>query len=265
MSRAGNFRFAFAGDRDVAVEVLTSLIGAGYRPEALMVSDPARASHAGELRDLCGDLAPYHVFTGTEFRSESARETLADLHLDLVVAVHFPYLVPAEALDLARLGWINLHPAYLPYNRGWHTPSWAILDGTPIGATIHFMDSGIDTGDIVARAEVPVQLHDTADSLYHKVKQEEVRLFEREWPRIVSGTFERLAQGPDEGSLHRRSDLFDPDIQRLDLDASRCVGEVLRQLSALTTSDPSEAAYFESAGGRFRVQLLIFPDDPGSD
>jgi methionyl-tRNA formyltransferase len=163
------------------------------------------------------------------------------------------------------MGWLNLHPAFLPYNRGWHTPSWAILDGTSAGATLHFMDTGVDTGDIVARSEVRVHPEDTANSLYRRLKQEEVRLFKNEWPRIFNETFVRIPQKPNEGTLHRRSDLFEPEVQRLDLDVSQPVGETLRQLRALTTSEHSEASYFESDGRRFRVQLNILPDEHQPD
>lgn len=265
MGEESEFRIAFAGDRNVAVDVLTYLVDSGHHPAALMVSDSERATHAKALRGLCSHLSTRNIFTGTEFRTESASETLAGLHLDLIVAVHFPYVVPAEALLLARMGWLNLHPAYLPHNRGWHTPSWTILDGAPAGATLHFMDEGIDTGDIVARSEIPAYPEDTANSLYRKLKQEEARLFKKAWPHIVDGTFERMPQESNEGTAHRRSDLFEPEVQRLDLDASQPVGKTLRQLRALTTSDRSEAAYFDSDGRRFRVQVTIFPDEPQSD
>ena len=74
---------------------------------------------------------------------------LEQLSLDYIICVHFPYIVPREILSIPKYGVTNLHPAYLPYNLGWHTPSWAILENTPIGATLHYMDECVDTGDII--------------------------------------------------------------------------------------------------------------------
>lgn len=62
---------------------------------------------------------------------------------------------------------------------------------------------------------------------------------------------------PTGGSAHRRSQLFDDEVMRLDLDAQARVGDVLDRLRALTTDRISEAAWFESEGRRFRVQVHI--------
>ena len=164
-------RFAFAGDRDIAVWTLEYLLDGGYRPEALMLRAASRASHGERLAELCGHLPGDRIFRGKRFRSEPALATLRDLDLDFIVGIHFPYIVPREVLEIPRHGVLNLHPAYLPYNRGWHTPSWAILEGTPIGATLHFMDEGIDTGQVVAQRRLDVLPGDTADSLYRRVKR----------------------------------------------------------------------------------------------
>ncbi len=171
-------RFAFAGDRQSAVNCLSILFEAGARPEALLVSAPDRATHDHLLREMSG-LSPDRVLVGRRFREPDGIELLQSLDLDYIIGVHFPYIVPDEVLAIPRIGVLNLHPALLPYNRGWHTPSWAILDGTPIGATLHFMDSGLDTGDIVAQIQLEIHPEDTAHSLYGRLVELEVELFRR--------------------------------------------------------------------------------------
>jgi methionyl-tRNA formyltransferase len=186
---------------------------------------------------------------------------LRHLELDYIIGVHFPYIVPESVLEIPRVGVLNLHPALLPYNRGWHTPSWAILDETPIGATLHFMDSGVDTGDIVAQAELDIRPEDTAHTLYSRLLDLEVELFEQAWPLLASGDPPRRKQSPDEGTNHNRADLFADSVRRLDLEKSGPVEDTLRTLRALTTNDVGEAAYFETGGRRYRVQVTITPDD----
>jgi methionyl-tRNA formyltransferase len=164
-------------------------------------------------------------------------------------------------LDAARAGVLNLHPSYLPYNRGWHTPTWAILDGTPAGASLHYMDEALDTGDVVCRKQIEIDPADTAHTLYLKLKSLEVQVFAEGWQRIRSGCRARTPQAAGQATTHRRQLLFDPSVQRIDLDAVIKTSDLLRRLRALTTNRVEEAAYFVSGHRRYRVQVTITPDD----
>jgi len=249
-------RLAFAGNRRVATSCLEHLIGAGIKPEALMIT----SGNEAELQNLAG-LPPERVLVGSEFREDRGIDLLSSLDLDYILGVHFPYIVPDSVLRIPKIGVLNLHPALLPYNRGWHTPSWSILEGTPIGATLHFMDSGVDTGDIVAQAELEIRPEDTAHSLYARLLDLEVELFRSAWSLLASGNPPRRSQSPDEGTGHNRADLQTESVRRLDLDASAPIRDVVTTLRALTTNDPGEAAYFEEDGRRYLVQITIIPDD----
>jgi methionyl-tRNA formyltransferase len=207
---------------------------------------------------MCPDVPDELVLRGAAFRSPEGIARLAELRLDYVVGVHFPYVVPPEVLALPRGGVLNLHPALLPYNRGWHTPSWAILDGTPVGATLHFMDSGVDTGDIVHQRELDVRPDDTANSLYARLLDLEVDVFRAAWPALAAGRHTRTPQGPG-GTTHRKSDLHHPAVQRIELDEPTTARALLDRLRALTTNDPAEAAYFEVGDTRYRVRVEITP------
>lgn len=250
-------RIAFAGDRDIAVWVLRFLRKQGVEPYALMISAPGRASHASDLVELYQHLDDEHILVGDRFRSDEGIALLRALELDYIVSVHFPYIVPEAVLALPRVGVLNLHPAYLPFNRGWHTPSWAILEGTPAGATLHFMDKGIDTGAIVHRKQLEVSPGDTADTLYTKLKQLEFEVFREGWQTIERGTYRCEAQDPKAGTTHKRDDLLTPEIQLIDLDEIVDAGSFLRRLRALTTNRVDEAAYFVKDGKRYRVQITI--------
>jgi methionyl-tRNA formyltransferase len=258
-------KIAFAGDRDVAVEALAVLLGMGDRPAALLLSDQDRASHDTALVSLCetAGISP-PVIRGRQLADPRAIELLRRLELDFIVCVHFPYLLRRPVLDAAKSGVLNLHPSYLPYNRGWHTPTWAILEGTPAGASLHYMDESLDTGAIVCQLPCDVDPAETAHTLYQKLKALEVEVFREGWTRIRRGLRQGIPQAPAAGSSHRRQALFDPAVQRIDLESTAQAGDLLRRLRALTTSRLDEAAYFDSGGRRFRVQVTIVPDaEPG--
>ncbi len=246
-------RIVFGGDRDISVRVLRFLLKGNFRPLALLVADEKKATHAGELVKLCPHLDNSRVLSGTEFRREAGIKLLKDLAPDYIICVHFPYVFPPEVLSIPKYGALNLHPAYLPWNRGWHTPTWAIWDETPYGATLHFMNEEVDAGDIVYQKRMRVRPDDTADSLYRRVLKLEYEAFKEAWPSIVSGTYTRKPQTSNEGSYHRKEDI--KSIQRLDLQAVSKTEDVIRRLRALTTNNIGEAAYFEVKGKKYRMQI----------
>lgn len=248
-------RYVFAGDRDIAAYVLEDLLEAGHSPCLVVVADHGGETHARVLREMVSGLA-VEVVTGTDFKCERGVKKLEALKPEWLVSVHFPQLLPREVLQIPQKGCLNLHPAYLPFNRGWHTPSWAILENTPIGATLHFMSEDVDAGDIVDQVEVIVDDIDTADSLYQKLKLAERQLFRRNIEQLAGGRVTRQPQA-GEGSFRRRVELFDPAIQKIDLDETLRAGDLLKRLRALTSSRREEAAYFISGGKRVRVRIEL--------
>jgi methionyl-tRNA formyltransferase len=250
----------FAGDRMIAVRILEFLLNRGEKPELIWLSPEGKSSHSSELSLLSG-LTEDRIIYGNEFKSPLNIEKLRKLEPDVIVCIHFPLIVPKEVLDIPKLGVINLHPAYLPYNRGWHTPSWAIIEGTPYGATLHFMSSDVVMGPIIGRQALTISPSDTAHDLYQKVQETEYELFTKAWPEIVSGTYGLIEQNPANGSTHRRDDLFQESIQRLILDESVRTGDLIDRLRGLTTSQLSEAAYYIKDGTKYRIQVKIVEDE----
>jgi methionyl-tRNA formyltransferase len=259
-------KIAFAGDRDVAVEALAVLLELGDRPAALLLSDQDRASHDTALVSLCetAGISP-PVIRGRQLGDPRAIELLRRLELDFIVCVHFPYLLKRPVLDAGKSGVLNLHPSYLPYNRGWHTPTWALLDGTPAGASLHYMDESLDTGDVICQRQIEIDPADTAHTLYRKLKALEVEVFREGWGRIRNGLRAGIAQAAERGTAHRRQSLFDSAVQRIDLDAALPAADLLRRLRALTTNRLDEAAYFECGDRRYRVQVRIVRDGQNSN
>lgn len=253
--------YLFAGDRRLAVDALKAVVERDDLPTVLVVSDRPTASHAGELEDLFGSAGGELVIRGSQLQRPEVLQQLRSLELDVAISVHFPELVREEALALPRRGWLNLHPAYLPFNRGWHTPSWPILEGTPAGVTLHQMVAEVDAGDILARREVPVEPSDTADELYQRLLDAELELLLELWSTIRSPEpWPVTVNDTASGTVHRRSQLFSDEVQRLDLDAPTTARAVLDRLRALTTDRWDEAARFEVDGRTYRARIEIRRD-----
>jgi methionyl-tRNA formyltransferase len=122
------------------------------------------------------------------------------------IAVSHGYRLILRGDVLERLPAINLHIAYLPYNRGADPTLWSVLDGTPAGVTIHHVDEGVDTGDLIARRRVALDdPQETLATAYAKLQDAMAVLFKEQWPAIAAGTAPREPQPPG-GTGHRIAD-----------------------------------------------------------
>jgi methionyl-tRNA formyltransferase len=129
-------------------------------------------------------------------------DLLRRLEPDLVVCFAFPWLIPAEALAVPPLGWVNCHPSLLPSYRGPTPVSWAIRNGeTEIGVTFHRMDGSFDTGAILAQGRVPLADDETFDSLNAKAAPLTGELLVTALERIARGELGEPQEGGDYQSL----------------------------------------------------------------
>ena len=249
-------KYIFAGDRDISVEILKFMMEGGYKPSALLVTEKSKASHADKLIKLSG-LKPENIFEGKSFTQQDTIAKLRAIEAKYIIGIHFPYIIPQEVLDIPSTGFLNLHPAYLPYNKGWHTPSWAILDETPYGATLHFMSKELDKGDILHQKKIQVNPEDTANSLYQRVKELEIEVFKEAFPTLLNNP--RKVKQTDEGTMHVKKQLAA--IQKLHLNEMVTTGDLLKKLKALTTNEVKEAAYFEIDNKKYFIQVVVTPDN----
>jgi methionyl-tRNA formyltransferase len=247
-------RILYAANREIGLRCLRELVAAGLMPIGLAVAAGGKADYADRM---CGLVPKIPVLMGSSFRSPEGIQVLARLKPDYWISVHFPYLVPPEVLAIPHIGSLNLHPAFLPYNRGWHTPTWAIMEGTPYGATLHWMDEGLDSGPIVLQKDIEVLPEDTAHSLYKRVLALEVELFRDALPLIRNGELPKKPQSAG-STTHQRADLAS--VQSLDDWVPSSAREVLDRLRALTTNRIEEAAFFTERGKRYRVQVTILAE-----
>lgn len=99
----------------------------------------------------------------------STLTTLQSWQPDLVVSIYFNQLIKAKIINMAPQGVINLHPALLPKNRGLFPYFWALANGDEeSGATVHWVDTKFDTGDLLLQKSIPITPQETVISLANK-------------------------------------------------------------------------------------------------
>jgi methionyl-tRNA formyltransferase len=250
-------KYVFAGDRQISVNILKWIIDRGYCPSALIISAGKNESHSAELIKI-SNLPVDRIFVGKSFYEPASIVTLNSLDADYFIGIHFSYIIPSSVLNIPKIGFLNLHPAHLPYNKGWHTPSWALLDGTPYGATLHFMSEVLDEGDIIHQKKIEVKPDDTANSLYKKVLTLEEEVFQEAFDDLLSLNPKRQKQN-FEGTSYIKGDLIK--VQEINLFDSYKAEELINILRALTTNDINESAYFIKDGKKISIQINLLTKD----
>jgi len=237
--------------------VLEWLVEQGEEIVGLAVHPEEEGTYVDEVRNT-SRLGEDQIFDGSALQDEETIEAVRSLEPDIGVSVLFGYILRPAFLDLFPEGAINLHPAYLPYNRGAYPNMWSIVDKTPAGVTLHRIDEDIDTGDILSRRRVEVRSTDTGRSLYQRLEQAGLELFRSTWPWLVAGEIEGTSQDEEAGTKHYVKDV--EDIDEIDLDAEYKARDLINILRA-RTFPPHDGAYFEENGRRVYLRLDLTEKD----
>jgi methionyl-tRNA formyltransferase len=155
-------------------------------------------------------------------RRSTIAPLLASVGPDLVVCMGFPWKIPADALAVPRLGWLNGHPSLLPLHRGPLPVAWAIRHGEDeIGITLHRMDVDLDTGPILSQRTIPLGEPEPPDVFYPRTGMVVVE--------ALAEALERLEAG-DEGAPQGEGGSYESFFSEEDawLDLSRPAAEVRR-------------------------------------
>jgi len=119
------------------------------------------------------------VMQPVSLKSAEAVAQLAEFHPDVIVVAAFGQILPQPVLDIPGYGCINIHPSLLPRFRGASPVAAAILAGDEFtGVSIMLMEAGLDTGPVLARAQIPISAQDTTGSLTSKLSHIAARLLQ---------------------------------------------------------------------------------------
>ena len=153
-------RIVFMGTPEFAVPSLKALSDAGYEIVGVFTQPDRPSGRGNRIR-----MSPVKqfalekgipVFQPVKIRLESV-DTLRELAPDLCVTAAFGQILSQAILDIPRLGTVNVHASLLPKHRGSAPIAWAILEGdTQIGVTTMVTERGIDTGDMLMSASMPL-------------------------------------------------------------------------------------------------------------
>jgi methionyl-tRNA formyltransferase len=206
------------GTPDFAVPTLRALHD-GPHAVVAVVTNPDRPSGRGR-RTAASPVKKtalqwgYDVVQPKSGKDPWFQEKLEGLHPDLLIVIAYGQILPPSILEIPSQGAINVHASLLPRHRGPAPIQWAIITGDhKTGVTTMWMAEGMDTGDILLQAEVPITPVETSISLHEKLSKKGAVLLVRTLEQLTAG---RLSATPQDESQATIAPLLRKEDGRLD-------------------------------------------------
>ncbi len=243
-------RIVFMGTPPFAAQVMEKLIEKGHEI-ALVVTQPDKPKGRGQklvapaVKTRALELG-LEVAQPQNAKDEEFLALLAQIKPEIIIVAAYGKILPKSILDLPQYGCLNVHASLLPKYRGAAPIQRAILDGEEMtGVTIMLMDVGLDTGKMLAKAELKIESSDNSGELFDKLAQIGAELLVDTLPLWVNGEIEPLAQDDDLASyasmLTKEEEL---------IDWSKSAWEINRQIRAFA---PDSCAYTYLRGKRLKI------------
>lgn len=196
------------------------------------------------------DVSQIKELKSTPINVKKDSHKLASSDYDLIFSAHCKQLFPAQLVKSKQC--INLHPGLNPFNRGWYPQVFSIINGLPIGATLHVMDELLDHGPIIDQLEVPIYEWDNSETVYNRVLDAERSIVERNLDQIVNQSWKVLTDTA-EGNLNLKADFNK--LCKLEMDEKTTMRKAINKLRALTHGSHKNAYYYTNDGKKVFVAL----------
>lgn len=169
-------RIIFAGTPEFAAQHLQALLSSDHEVVAVYTQPDRPAGRGNKLTpSAVKQVAQQHnlpVYQPVSLKDSNAQDEFKSINTDIMVVVAYGIILPLAILNTPRFGCVNVHGSILPRWRGAAPIQRAIWAGDKeTGVTIMQMDEGLDTGDILHIAQLPIAPSDTSASLYNKLAE----------------------------------------------------------------------------------------------
>lgn len=198
-------RVVFMGTPEFAVPCLENIIKAGYEVCGVFTQPDKPKGRGYTLTPppvkVCALSHDIKVFQPTKMKDGTAFEVLRDLNPDIIVVVAYGKILPKDIIDLPKYGCINVHGSLLPKYRGAAPIQWSVINGEKVtGITTMYMDEGLDTGDMLQKAETEIEEDETSGELYDRLSVMGAELIVKTLRAIEKGEVSRERQNDDEST-----------------------------------------------------------------
>ena len=253
-------RVVFMGTPEYGVPSLKALIDAGYDVVGVF-TQPDKPSGRGKKMQsspvkVCAVEHNIPVYQPLKIRVDGV-EDLRALQPDVCVTAAFGQILSQEVLDIPKMGTVNVHASLLPEYRGSSPINWCLLNGEKVtGVTTMLTDKGIDTGDILQKAECVIEEEDTTATLTVKLAELGAELLIDTLKKLENGTCPREKQDESKMSYYP---MLKKEMGLLDF--KKTAQQLVNQVRAF---DPWPCAYLMVDGAPMKVWKAAVEDQTGT-
>ena len=200
-----DLKVVFMGTPKFAVPTLKALIGSGCSIEAVVTRTDRPSGRGRKLTfSPVKEVAlgkGLHLLQPCSAKDELFIAEIRSLAPDVIVIVAFGMLLPKTLIDIPPMGCVNVHASLLPAYRGAAPINWAVINGEKkTGVTTMLIDVGLDTGEMLLKAEVAIAPEDDALSLYNDLSELGARLLIETLCGLKSGSVRPVSQDDTQAS-----------------------------------------------------------------
>jgi len=220
-------KLCIAGKNNIAVEAVDYVLKKGLCDKSCLFLVPVQSDEGidGWQRSLrkYGKENNIMIVQYEDLISKLAKEK--DL---ILISLEFDKILPVKRFASRNL--YNIHFSALPKYKGNYTSVWPILNGEKeSGVTLHFIDEGVDIGDIIDQIKFSILLEDTARTLYEKYLYYGIELFKQNIEKILLGNITCIPQSAEGSTYYSRSSL---DFKKFCLNINKTSFEIQNQIRA---------------------------------
>lgn len=192
-------RIIFMGTPEFAVPCLERLLQDGHTVPLVVTQADKPKGRGQKLTPppvkACALIHDIPVLQPDTLKSDEVQDQLRAVKADVFVVVAYGKILPKAVLEMPSLGCINVHASLLPQYRGAAPIQWAVLNGeTQSGVTTMFMDTGLDTGDMLLKSVCDIDENMTAGELHDALSLQGAELLSKTLQQLTDGTLQRIPQ-----------------------------------------------------------------------